>query len=75
MCFPVLACSIQLWLYQLTYESPLNDPSKWQLHEAPYQCNSQRLLWYDKSDPPARVEQLFYAYEQKVDKGGLKLTK
>ena len=61
--------------------SPTNPPSttlqsgSWQLHEAPYQCNSQRLLWYDKSDPPARVEQLFYAYEQKTDKGGLKLTK
>ena len=75
MCFPVLACSIQLWLYQLTYESPLNNPAKWQLHKAPYQCNSQRVLWYDKSDPPARVEQMMYAYEQKVDKGGLKLTK
>ena len=54
----MLACSIQLWLYQLTYESPLNNLAKWQLHEAPYQCNSQRVLWYDKSNPPARVEQV-----------------
>lgn len=64
-----------MYLYQLTYESPLDDPSKWKLHEAPYQINSQRLLWYDKSDPTARLEQMFYAYENKKDKGGMGLDR
>ena len=45
------------------------------LHEAPYQINSQRVLWYDTTDPPARVEQMMYAYELKDDKGGTMLTK
>ena len=68
-------CSIHLYLYQLTHKSPLNDPSKWELHEAPYQINSQRVLWYDVSDPEARLEQMFYAFEAKKDKGGLGLTR
>ena len=50
-------------LYQLTWESDLNDKSTWRLHESPMSVTTDRIAWVLRKQPDAAMRKMIYAWE------------
>ena len=50
-------------LYQLTWESDLNDKETWRLHESPMSVTTDRIAWVMRKQPNAAMRKMIYAWE------------
>ena len=50
-------------LYQLTWESDLNNKETWRLHESPMSVTTDRIAWVLRQQPDVAMRDMIYAWE------------